>query len=82
MWGGAKGKGLPRSQVTVAADLAVHSMLSIQLYTPQRTMGSFNVYGHATDAFGTAAIALAGSFAAQAALAYPCSLDQQDSKPS
>ena len=53
-------------------------MLSIQLHIDQRTMGSCNIYGHVTDAFGPAAIALAGSSATQAALADACSLDQQN----
>jgi GAF domain-containing protein len=68
----------PRWGPAVAADLHVHSMLSVQLYTHQRSMGSFNIYGRATDAFDPAAVALAGSFAAQAALAYARTLDRQN----
>jgi GAF domain-containing protein len=68
----------PRWGPAVATDLDVHSMLSVQLYTHQRTMGSFNIYGTATDAFDPAAVALAGSFAAQAALAYARTLDREN----
>ena len=35
----------PRWGPTVAADLAVRSMLSLRLYTHQGTMGSVNIYG-------------------------------------
>jgi GAF domain-containing protein len=68
----------PRWGPVVATDLAVRSMLSVQLYTHQRTMGSFNVYGRRPDAFDTAAVALAGSFAAHAAIAYARTFDRQN----
>jgi GAF domain-containing protein len=68
----------PRWGPAVAAELDVHSMLSFQLYTHQHTMGSFNVYGRASDAFDPAAAAVAGSFAAQTALAYARTLNRQN----
>jgi GAF domain-containing protein len=68
----------PRWGPAVAADLDVHSMLSLQLYTHERTMGSFNIYGGRADAFDPAAVALAGSFAAHAAIAYARTFDRQN----
>jgi GAF domain-containing protein len=68
----------PRWGPAVAADLDVRSMLSVQLYTQQRTMGSFNIYGRQRDAFDPAAVALAGSFAAHAAIAYTRTSDRQN----
>ena len=66
----------PRWGPTVAADLAVRSMLSLRLYTHQGTMGSVNIYGRDVDAFGPDAMSVAGSFAVQVAAAYERSLDR------
>jgi GAF domain-containing protein len=68
----------PRWGPAVAADLDVHSMLSVQLATHRRTLGSLNIYGRATGAFDPSAVVLARSFGAQVALAYTRALDRQN----
>jgi len=67
----------PRWGAVVVADLDVHSMLSIQLSTRRRTMGSLNIYGREIDAFEPSAVALARGFAVQAAVAYGHLRDRQ-----
>jgi transcriptional regulator with GAF, ATPase, and Fis domain len=60
-----------------AVDLALASMLSVRLATPERTLGSLNLYGRREDAFDPVARTLAGSFAAHAAIAYVRAHDRQ-----
>jgi transcriptional regulator with GAF, ATPase, and Fis domain len=61
-----------------AADLALGSMLSVRLATPDRTLGSLNLYGRREDAFDPAARTLAASFAAHAAIAYVRAAERQN----
>jgi GAF domain-containing protein len=62
----------------VTEDLDVHSMLSVQLRTHERPMGSLNVYGRDRDAFDGEGRTLAVSFAAHAAIAYARAADRQN----
>ena len=68
----------PRWAPAAAADLDVHSTLSIPLSTDERRLGSINIYARVRDAFDLSAIALAGSFATHTAIAYARTLDRHN----
>jgi transcriptional regulator with GAF, ATPase, and Fis domain len=61
-----------------AAELDVHSMLSLRLATRDRTAGSINLYGRRRDAFDPDTIALGRSFAVHAAVAHGHAVDRQN----
>lgn len=59
----------PRWAPAVSQRLGVQSMLCLQLYTSESKHGALNLYATEKDAFGSADVALATTFAAVAAAA-------------